>query len=264
MKEAYYFSHDSNAHRHAKILALRMTHGWGGYGLFWAIIEKLRECHNYQHEADYNLLAYDLRTDAKIIKSILEDYGLFEFTDINGQKFFYSERLSESMQTREEILAKRSEAGKKGRAKQLEQHAKTQEIADGGQTLGNYQANANDCPSNKRKEKERKENTSSLRSEESIGAKRTAFVPPSLQQVQAYISEKGYAIDAEHFIDFYTSKGWMVGKNKMKDWKAAVRTWSRKDFNPQSHHDTNSANASHRRQGHLLATDEAKAYDTTF
>ena len=35
-------------------------------------------------------------------------------------------------------------------------------------------------------------------------------------------------MDASTFIDFYTSKGWMVGKNKMKDWKAAVRTWERK------------------------------------
>ena len=51
------------------------------------------------------------------------------------------------------------------------------------------------------------------------------FVPPTLEEVKAYCSEKGYSIDCERFIDFYTSKGWMVGKNKMKDWKASVRTW---------------------------------------
>lgn len=53
------------------------------------------------------------------------------------------------------------------------------------------------------------------------------FAPPTLEEVQEYITEKGYNIDAERFIDFYQSKGWMVGKNKMKDWKAAVRTWSK-------------------------------------
>jgi predicted phage replisome organizer len=51
------------------------------------------------------------------------------------------------------------------------------------------------------------------------------FVPPSLEEVQAYCSERGNGIDAQAFIDFYASKGWMVGKTKMSDWKAAVRTW---------------------------------------
>ena len=55
------------------------------------------------------------------------------------------------------------------------------------------------------------------------------FTPPSLEDVQAYITEKGYHIDADSFIDFYTSKGWLVGKTPMKDWKAAVRTWAKRD-----------------------------------
>ena len=58
--------------------------------------------------------------------------------------------------------------------------------------------------------------------------KKGRFTPPTLSEVRAYIEEKGYHIDAESFIDFYESKGWMVGKNKMKDWKAAVRTWEKR------------------------------------
>lgn len=53
------------------------------------------------------------------------------------------------------------------------------------------------------------------------------FVPPTVEEVKAYASEHGYKIDAERFVDFYASKGWMVGKTKMKDWKAAVRNWAR-------------------------------------
>lgn len=53
------------------------------------------------------------------------------------------------------------------------------------------------------------------------------FAPPSLQDVTAYCQAKGYTVDAERFIDYYSSQGWMVGKNKMKDWKAAVRNWNR-------------------------------------
>ena len=53
------------------------------------------------------------------------------------------------------------------------------------------------------------------------------FTPPSVEEVSEYIFAQGYMVDAEEFVDFYTSKDWMVGKNKMKDWQAAVRTWER-------------------------------------
>ena len=57
--------------------------------------------------------------------------------------------------------------------------------------------------------------------------KASRFLPPTPDEVRGYCLEKGYAVDAERFIDFYESKGWFVGKNKMKDWKAAVRNWNR-------------------------------------
>lgn len=63
--------------------------------------------------------------------------------------------------------------------------------------------------------------------------KRTKFVPPTRQDVAEYCREKGYSnVDVERFIDFYSCKGWMVGKNKMKDWKAAVRNWARSERPP--------------------------------
>jgi hypothetical protein len=51
------------------------------------------------------------------------------------------------------------------------------------------------------------------------------FVPPTVAQVHEHCLEKGYDIDAEAFVAFYDSKGWMIGKNKMKDWKRAIVTW---------------------------------------
>ena len=53
------------------------------------------------------------------------------------------------------------------------------------------------------------------------------FTPPTLQEVQVYCMSRHNNVDPEKFIDFYSAKGWMVGKNKMKDWKAAVRTWEK-------------------------------------
>ena len=55
----------------------------------------------------------------------------------------------------------------------------------------------------------------------------TRFAPPTIGQVTEYCTSKGYSVDPERFVDYYTSNGWMVGKNKMKDWKAAVRNWER-------------------------------------
>ena len=57
----------------------------------------------------------------------------------------------------------------------------------------------------------------------------TRFTPPTVEEVAAYCRERGNTVDAERFCDFYASKGWQVGKNTMKDWRAAVRTWEKRD-----------------------------------
>jgi len=66
-----------------------------------------------------------------------------------------------------------------------------------------------------------------------VNKKSTRFAPPSIEEVTSYIAEKGYKVDPASFIDFYESKDWMIGKNKMKDWKAAVRTWERREGTQQ-------------------------------
>ena len=60
-----------------------------------------------------------------------------------------------------------------------------------------------------------------------VKKERNVFTPPSVDEVASYCRERSNGIDAEVFVSFYKSKGWMVGSNKMKDWKAAVRTWER-------------------------------------
>lgn len=54
------------------------------------------------------------------------------------------------------------------------------------------------------------------------------FSPPSVDDVRIYCQENGYHVDAESFVSFYASKGWMIGKNKMKNWKQAVATWEKR------------------------------------
>ena len=71
------------------------------------------------------------------------------------------------------------------------------------------------------------DNISSLRSDISSSKKPRMKIPPDINEVKAYCMERNNEIDAEQFYDFYETKGWMIGKSKMKDWKACVRTWER-------------------------------------
>ena len=107
---------------------------------------------------------------------------------------------------------KKAEAGRIGgeaNRKQTEANAKQNE------------ANSENAEENiKSKSKKEKVKSKNIKS---IGR----FRPPSLTEVQEYVDQGGYECDAQRFIDYYSSNGWMVGKNHMKDWKAAVRNWSR-------------------------------------
>ena len=77
------------------------------------------------------------------------------------------------------------------------------------------------------------------KAEEKSEPKRQIFIPPTVDEVQTYCEQRGNGIDAQSFVNFYVSKGWMIGKNKMKDWKAAVRTWERSRKQPEVHTDRN-------------------------
>lgn len=58
---------------------------------------------------------------------------------------------------------------------------------------------------------------------------RHKFSPPTVDEVKMYCQEQGYSVDAERFVSYYESNGWMVGRNKMKNWQAAVRNWNGKE-----------------------------------
>jgi len=77
--------------------------------------------------------------------------------------------------------------------------------------------------------------------------KRETFKPPTLEELKAYQKERKADIDTNRFFNFYESKGWLVGKNKMKDWRAAFRNWE-KDKEPKR------SNIEHQRTKEYLAS----------
>jgi predicted phage replisome organizer len=107
-------------------------------------------------------------------------------------------------------------AQQKSRAKRKLLPAVNDNVNDSQENVNDSQDT--DIEEDKEKEED-KENNSVTRTKR--------FTPPSVEEVRSYCAERKNNVDAQRFVDYYTSNGWLVGKNKMKDWRAAVRTWER-------------------------------------
>lgn len=122
----------------------------------------------------------------------------------------------------DETCAKRAEAGRKGA--EVTNGKRRQKTAKDGKYR---QTSANSADNEY--EYENEYDTEYVLKKESKKKKAAAFVPPTLEEVKEYCLNRGNGVDAQRFIDFYTARGWMLGKNKMKDWRAAVRTWEKSE-----------------------------------
>lgn len=203
-KDAFYFPHDYNSRTDQKMIKLIKVHGWQAYGIYWALIEKMHEAGG-ELVLDLENLAFDLRIEASLIDSILNNFELFR---IKAQKIT-CERVKRNLKNRKQKSEKARESASKRWG--YEKHK--------------FDANAmpTQCEGNARKERKGKE----IKERKVVWG----FTPPTLSEVQAYCQERKNFVDPQRWHDFYSAKGWMVGKNKMKDWQAAVRTWE-KDAQP--------------------------------
>lgn len=118
-----YFSHDSNARNSEKLLKVRMKYGAEGYGVYFMLLERLREEDDYKCFIDIDVFSFDFRVDREIIKSIIYDFNLFNFSE--DKKCFYSESLLRRMEIKdkkkEEISERRRMAANKRWEKEREE-----------------------------------------------------------------------------------------------------------------------------------------------
>ena len=106
-----YFSHDSNARNSDKLMKVRMKLGAEGYGIFFMLIERLREEEGYKSTIDYDTLAFDLRVEPEKVKQVVENYDLFKFTE--DGKYFYSDSFNERMEMMDVRAQQRKSKAKK-------------------------------------------------------------------------------------------------------------------------------------------------------
>ena len=112
-----YFPHPSNARQHSGLVTLVMNEGYAGYGIYWAVIELLRDATNYRYNPDPKVISYVLHAqDAVQVGRVLKNFGLFD-TDEDG--LLFSPWLLEQMGAYDTRKAKLSAAGKKGAAKRF-------------------------------------------------------------------------------------------------------------------------------------------------
>lgn len=144
-----YFPHDSNARNSDKMIRLRMVHKAAGYGVYFMILERLREEATYMSVRDYNMIAFDLRVDASLVKSVVEDFGLFVVTPDGN--YFYSESFNERMAVKDEKSRKRAEAGREGMRKR---YGKGEDVTNLPQNGNNVITKPPENGNKKSKEKE--------------------------------------------------------------------------------------------------------------
>lgn len=227
-RENIYFSHDANAMNDPKCMMLITQLGMEGYGIFWGLVEFLRQQKGYRLPLSMiGSIAARFMVSQQKVETVIRGYGLFV---IENDEFFYSQSLRDRM----EIMDKRKLASKIAnevrwsRVKALKQHDLSDSDPIGVQSESDQNPKKRKEKKGKLKEKESREKEKDTTS----SSQSRRFVAPTLQEVENYIVEKGYHVNAARFVSYYESIGWMVGKNKMKSWKQAVVTWELKD-NPK-------------------------------
>lgn len=93
-----------------------------------------------------------------------------------------------------------------------------------------------DCSTtvNKQEQEQEQEHRTGTGTNTNMRTSARVFVKPTLEQVRSYCQQRGNSVDPQEFMDFYESKGWMIGKNHMKDWQACVRTWEKNRFGQET------------------------------
>lgn len=234
-----------------KVKAMRRKFSHTGYAVWCFLLEALTDSENFEiefTEVTQELLAADFDVPVEQLREIV-DYGvkigLLQQEDgkiySNAQKARFAPLL-EKREQRRRRAAERAEINringrkggnpnfKKGTPNPYYRNITESVISDTQDITENDAEISEDNPKVKESKGKQSRGKETIK-ETPKGEKKTAlrFSAPSVDEVREYIRQQGYNVDAEHFVDYYTSNGWKVGRNPMKDWRATVRTWASRD-----------------------------------
>lgn len=216
MKDAFYFPHDYDARTDECIINLLRECQWAGYGIYWAIIEKMHQAGG-ELELNCESIAFDLRTDKELIEKIIKNFKLFQ---IKGQKFT-SERVKNN-------IANRILKSEKARLSARSRWGYDKPLEDANALPAQSERNAR----KERKGKERICSVAQPSADAPLPPTRSAkkqFLKPAVAEIESYCRERENSIDPQYFFDKMEAGGWVYGKHKTQvmDWKAVIRTWEK-------------------------------------
>ncbi len=237
--DAEFFPHDADMRNDIKVTALRRKFSHTGYAVWCFLLETLTDSEDFElpySEVDQELLAADYDVPVEELREII-DYatriGLLQqedgkvYSEALKRRFIPLLEARERRRQRAEINRQNGRRGgnpnfRKGQPNPYYQR---------GEDNQNITETAQNITEDNTKVKESKAKESKPIKKTPVGEKKNAsrFSAPTVDEVRAYAQEKGFSIDPEHFVDYYTSNGWRVGRNPMKDWRATVRTWASRD-----------------------------------
>jgi hypothetical protein len=227
-----WFRHDIGAFKDERIQALRIDCGGGAVDVYYAILELI-----YEGETDLVMRKNQAETKSVLHWLCVGWAGFREYVDAMAEAGLLSVSVADEGERSEALTISSERAaafigdyhakaetarqnGRKGGRPKKGNQEKTQSVSD--RNPGETQSKANKEIRNKNIEKEVSNDTSKK--------KRAKFSKPTVEELAAYAAERGAtSFDAQRFYDWYESNGWKVGRNPMKDWKAAVRNWIARD-----------------------------------
>ncbi|NIW50573.1 MAG: DUF4373 domain-containing protein [candidate division Zixibacteria bacterium] len=206
-----WFKHDSDAHRDAKLKRIMMKYGMEGYGLYWHCVELIAgsvDQHNitFELEHDAEIIAHDTGIHYERVQEMMSymvSLGLFENSAGTITCMKLAKRLDQSMTSSPEL-------------RKIIKQLHNNEQLSAPESRQNHDPVMTKSEQNRSEEKRREK-------------KRSVFTPPTVDEVRQYCQERGNNVDPESFIAHYEANGWYRGKTKIKDWKACVITWEKRD-----------------------------------
>ena len=154
------------------------------------------------------------------LKAALQYFETGEMPQIDQLSFAVFSAFKQYIDESNDDFKKFSEAGQRGNRKRWDNHVSPPDTTQSPPDTGYHEAEALSIKHYAEAEAK------------GTGADkppRSRFIPPTVEDVKQYCFDHGYTVDAERFVSYYESNGWMVGRNKMKSWQAAVRTWNGKE-----------------------------------
>ncbi|AOE49262.1 Lin1244/Lin1753 domain-containing protein [Kangiella sediminilitoris] len=245
-----WFKHDSKASHDAKLQKLQMKYGMEGYGLYWYCLEMIAsnvEPDNltFELEHDSEIIAYRTGIHYERVQEMMTymiRLGLFEENKGVITCLKLARRLDDTTSRNPDIRKIRSKLFPKSDGISKKLRSKSEETPT-------------------RVDKSRVEENRSDKQGTASHPLSKRFKKPTVQEIQSYCFERQNRVNAQTFYDFYESKGWKVGKNPMKDWKAAIHTWEHRDKQPRGQQNDSGKRESHTER---LEREAREAQETSY